>query len=62
MDKSIATMILAWIEINLEGTDNPSVKGKRLSHDRKGVCQYRIGQYRLLAHIAGETIRKYLSK
>lgn len=34
LDKSIARMILAWIEKRLEETSNPRSFGKSLSHDK----------------------------
>jgi mRNA interferase RelE/StbE len=51
MDRQIATMIFAWISKNLEGCDNPRAHGKGLVADKKGIWRYRIGDYRLLAHI-----------
>lgn len=51
MDKQIATMIFAWISKNLEGCENPRNYGKGLVADKKGVWRYRVGNYRLLAHI-----------
>jgi mRNA interferase RelE/StbE len=51
MDKQIARWILAWIEKNIEGTTNPRLKGKGLVGDKSGVWRYRVGNYRILAHI-----------
>ena len=51
LDKQIARMIIAWIEKNLEGTNNPREKGKGLSHNKKGIWRYRVGNYRILANI-----------
>jgi mRNA interferase RelE/StbE len=51
MDKQIATMIFAWISKNLEGCENPRIHGKGLVADKKGIWRYRVGDYRLLAHI-----------
>jgi mRNA interferase RelE/StbE len=51
MDKQIATMIFAWISKNLDRCDNPRVHGKGLVADKKGIWRYRVGDYRLLAHI-----------
>ena len=51
MDKQVARMMLAWIEKNIEGTDNPRMMGKGLSHDKKGIWRYRVGNYRILANI-----------
>jgi mRNA interferase RelE/StbE len=51
LDKQIARMIIAWIEKNLEGTKDPRAKGKALSHDKKGIWRYRVGNYRILTNI-----------
>lgn len=51
IDKQIATMIFAWIFKHLENCENPRVHGKGLAADNKGIWRYRIGDYRLLAHI-----------
>jgi mRNA interferase RelE/StbE len=51
MDKQIATMIFAWITKNLDGCENSRIHGKGLVADKKGIWRYRVGDYRLLAHI-----------
>ena len=51
MDKQISTMLFAWITKNLEGCENPRILGKGLVSDKKGIWRYRVGDYRLLAHI-----------
>lgn len=51
LDKSIVRMLLAWIDKHLEGTENPRIQGKGLSHDKKGIWRYRVGKYRILANI-----------
>ncbi len=56
LDKEIARMIIAWIEKNLDGTNNPREKGKGLSHDKKGIWRYRIGHYRVLANIRDDEL------
>lgn len=56
LDKQIARMILAWIEKNLEGCENPRITGKGLSHDKKGIWRYRVGNYRLLANIQDDKL------
>lgn len=56
LDKQIARMILAWIEKNLEGCNNPRQKGKSLSHEKKGIWRYRVGNYRLLANIQDDIL------
>lgn len=56
IDKSIARMLLAWIEKHLEGTENPRIHGKGLSHDKKGIWRYRVGNYRILANIKDDIL------
>lgn len=56
IDKQIATMILKWIEKNLDNTNNPKAFGKSLSADKSGIWRYRIGAYRLLCKIDAQKI------
>ena len=56
LNKQIARMIVAWIEKNLEGTNNPRDNGKGLSHDKKGIWRYRVGNYRILANIIDDEL------
>jgi len=56
LDKQIATMIFAWISKNLEGCENPRFHGKGLIADKKGIWRYRVGDYRLLAHIYNDRL------
>lgn len=56
MDKHQAGLILSWISKNLEGTDSPRIHGKGLLGNKSGQWRYRIGDYRLIAHIDDETI------
>lgn len=51
LDRYTMKMIKAWIEKNLSGCENPRVKGKALTANRKGQWRYRIGDYRLLCLI-----------
>lgn len=51
MDKQIVTMIFAWISKHLEHCENPRIHGKSLVADKKEIWRYRVGDYRLLAHI-----------
>ncbi|MCD4826597.1 MAG: type II toxin-antitoxin system RelE/ParE family toxin [Acholeplasmataceae bacterium] len=55
-DKQIARMIIAWIEKNLENTNNPREKGKGLSHDKKDIWRYRVGNYRILVNILDDEL------
>ena len=41
LDRYTMKMIKAWIEKNLSGCENPRVKGKALTANRKGQWRYR---------------------
>ena len=51
LDKYTQRMITAWIDKNLEGSENPRVHGKGLTANRSGQWRYRIGDYRLICEI-----------
>lgn len=56
MDKYTASLIIGWIEKNLEGCENPRIHGKGLTSNRIGQWRYRIGDYRLICEIQDEKI------
>lgn len=56
LDKHIASLIIGWIEKNLEGTENPRQHGKGLTANRAGEWRYRIGDYRIICEIKDEEI------
>lgn len=51
MDKPIAAMIMSWIKNNLEGCEDSYLSGKSLVGNHKGKWRYRVGNYRIIAHI-----------
>ena len=51
LDRPVQTMIKAWIEKNLIGTEDPRRHGKGLTANRSGQWRYRVGDYRILADI-----------
>jgi len=51
IDKHQSKIIIAWIEKNLQGCENPRIYGKSLRYDRKDEWCYRIGSYRIIADI-----------
>lgn len=55
-DKLTASLIIGWIEKNLEGCTNPRSFGKGLTANRLGQWRYRVGNYRLIAEIEDEQI------
>ena len=56
LDKHIASLILGWIEKNLEGCVNPRQHGKSLTANRAGQWRYRVGDYRIICEIQDEEI------
>ncbi|MDU1056622.1 MAG: type II toxin-antitoxin system RelE/ParE family toxin [Negativicoccus succinicivorans] len=51
LDRYTQQIILKFIKDNLENTDNPYKKGKRLKGELSGFWRYRIMDYRLLVEI-----------
>ena len=51
LDKHIASLIVGWIEKNLEGCENPRQPGKALKENRAGQWRYRVGDYRIVCEI-----------
>lgn len=51
MDKHQASIIMAWIKKNLVDTTDPRTYGQGLTANRSGEWRYRIGDYRMIAHI-----------
>lgn len=51
LDKHTSSLIIGWIEKNLQGCENPRIKGKGLTANRSGQWRYRIGDYRLICEI-----------
>lgn len=56
MDKYISSLIIGWVEKNLQGCTDPRQFGKGLTANRSGQWRYRVGDYRLLADIQDEKI------
>jgi mRNA interferase RelE/StbE len=56
IDKHQAKIIVAWIEKNLEGCDNPRLHGRALTYGLKGLWRYKVGDYRLIADIQDDVI------
>ncbi len=56
LDKHIASLIIGWIEKNLQNTENPRQHGKGLVANKMGQWRYRIGDYRLICEIQDEQI------
>lgn len=56
MDRFDASLILSWIEKNLEGCVDPRAFGKGLTANRTGEWRYRVGSYRVLAVIEDDRL------
>lgn len=56
LDRSVAAMLYAWIDKNLEGTPDPRLHGTALAGNQNGYWRYRVGDYRLIADIRDHTI------
>jgi mRNA interferase RelE/StbE len=51
LDPSQRKLLIAWIEKNLIGCDDPRALGKPLSRDKSEWWRYRVGSYRLLVEL-----------
>ena len=60
LDKQTSSLIIGWIEKNLEGCENPRIHGKGLVSNRSGQWRYRIGDYRLICEIQDKKIIIYV--
>lgn len=56
IDKYVASLIIGWIEKNLQDCDNPRIHGKNLIANKSGQWRYRIGDYRIICEIIDEEI------
>lgn len=56
IDKHIASLIIGWLEKNIEGCENPRIHGKGLVEKKSGQWRYRIGDYRVLCEINDQEI------
>lgn len=56
LDRSVAALIIGWIERNLENCENPRIHGKNLIANKSGQWRYRIGDYRIICEIQDEKI------
>jgi len=56
IDRYQASLLIGWIEKNLEGCNGPRLHGKPLTANHKGKWQYRVGDYRILALIEDNKI------
>lgn len=51
LDPGIRRIIVAWLNKNIDGCDNPRATGKGLTVGLSGKWRYRVGDYRVLCEI-----------
>lgn len=56
LDKYTASLIIGWLEKNIERSENPRLHGKGLIENRTGQWRYRIGDYRVICEIKDDEI------
>ncbi len=56
MDRYQSSLLIGWIEKNLQGCNDPRLHGKPLTANHKGKWRYRVGDYRILALIEDNKI------
>ena len=56
LDKHTSSLIIGWLEKNIEGCENPRIHGKGLVENKSGQWKYRIGDYRVICEIQDEKI------
>ena len=56
LDKHIYSLIIGWLEKNIDGSENPRIHGKGLVENRSGQWRYRIGDYRIICEIKDEEV------
>ena len=50
------TIIISWLDKNIDGCENPRYHGKGLVANRSKEWRYRIGDYRVLCYIQDDTL------
>lgn len=56
MDKYTSSLIIGWLEKNVDGCENPRIHGKGLTENKSGQWRYRIGDYRAICEIIDNEI------
>ena len=56
LDKYTASLIIGWLEKNIQGCKNPRLHRKGLVENKSGQWRYRIGDYRVICQIEDEKI------
>lgn len=56
LDPSVSKAIYSWITKNLEGCEDPRVRGKQLKGNLVKFWRYRVGDYRILCEIKDQKV------
>jgi len=56
LDNAVRERITGWIKNNLDGCENPRLRGKALKGNLKGRWRYRVGDYRIIADIQDDKV------
>ena len=59
LDFTVQKWIAKFID-NLEGLENPRIKGKSLAGNLSGFWRYRVGDYRIICDIVDNEITIYI--
>ena len=59
LDFTVQKRIAKFID-NLEGLENPRIKGKSLAGNLSGFWRYRVGDYRIICDIVDNEITIYI--
>lgn len=51
LDPGVRRVIVAWLNKNIDGCDNPRSQGTGLTAGLTGKWRYRVGNYRVLCEI-----------
>ena len=51
LDRQVQRRVVAWLDAHIEGCADPRVWGKALEGPMGTLWRYRIGDYRVIAHI-----------
>lgn len=51
LDATQRAIVLAWMDKNIDGCEDPRAHGRGLTADRAGEWRYRIGHFRVLCDI-----------
>lgn len=54
LDHVVQKRIIAWLNTNVHGSDNPRRQGKALVGELGSFWRYRVGKYRIIADIHDE--------